>query len=76
MLVTTLAVAGLSLSTTTVSAAQLVVGVSWNNFQEERWKTDEAAIKAALGKGGAKYISADAQSSAEKKASDIANLVS
>ena len=21
-----------------------VVGVSWSNFQEERWKTDEAAI--------------------------------
>ena len=28
--------------------AQLVVGVSWSNFQEERWKTDEAAIKAEL----------------------------
>ena len=26
--------------------AQTVVGVSWSNFQEERWKTDEAAIKA------------------------------
>ena len=24
-----------------------VIGVSWSNFQEERWKTDEAAIKAA-----------------------------
>jgi D-xylose transport system substrate-binding protein len=76
VLVTSLAVAGLSLSTMTVSAAELIVGVSWNNFQEERWKTDEAAIKAALKKGGAKYISADAQSSAEKQASDIENLVS
>ena len=28
--------------------AQTVVGVSWSNFQEERWKTDEAAMKAAL----------------------------
>ena len=27
--------------------AQTVVGVSWSNFQEERWKTDEAAIKAS-----------------------------
>ena len=27
-------------------AKDLVVGVSWSNFQEERWKTDEAAIKA------------------------------
>ena len=25
-----------------------VIGVSWSNFQEERWKTDEAAIKAAI----------------------------
>ena len=28
------------------SFAQLVVGVSYDAFQEERWKTDEAAIKA------------------------------
>ena len=28
-------------------AEGLTVGVSWSNFQEERWKTDEAAIKAA-----------------------------
>ena len=32
------------------ASAQTVVGVSWSNFQEERWKTDEAAIKAAAGK--------------------------
>ena len=25
-----------------------VIGVSWSNFQEERWKTDEAAMKAAI----------------------------
>ncbi len=32
----------------TASFAQdLTVGVSWSNFQEERWKTDEAAIIAA-----------------------------
>ena len=42
------------------AAAQAqVVGVSWSNFQEERWKTDEAAIKAELDKLGAKYVSAD-----------------
>ena len=29
-----------------------VIGVSWSNFQEERWKTDEAAIKAAIEKVG------------------------
>ena len=43
-------------------AADLVVGVSWNNFQEERWKTDEAAIKKVLDAAGVKYISTDAQS--------------
>jgi len=55
---------------------QIVVGVSWNNFQEERWKTDEAAIKAELEAEGAKYISADAQSSATKQLTDIESLIS
>jgi D-xylose transport system substrate-binding protein len=53
----------------------ITVGVSWNNFQEERWKTDEAAIKAVLEAAGAKYISADAQSSAAKQLTDIESLV-
>ncbi len=56
-------------------AADIVVGVSWSNFQEERWKTDEAAIKAALEAAGASYISADAQSSASKQLSDIESLI-
>ena len=30
------------------SASAQVIGVSWSNFQEERWKTDEAAMKAAI----------------------------
>ena len=54
----------------------IVVGVSWSNFQEERWKTDEAAIKAALEAAGAKYISADAQSSAAKQLTDVESLIS
>ena len=45
-----------------IAAAQ-TVGVSWSNFQEERWKRDEAAMKAAIEKAGGKYISADAQGS-------------
>jgi D-xylose transport system substrate-binding protein len=56
--------------------AQTVVGVSWSNFQEERWKTDEAAIKAQLEKAGAKYISADAAGSPEKQLGDIDGLIS
>jgi len=61
---------------TATLADDLVIGVSWSNFQEERWKTDEAAIKAALDHAGAKYISADAQSSSAKQLSDIETLIS
>jgi D-xylose transport system substrate-binding protein len=75
-MITSLAFAGLTLSGFAASAAGLTVGVSWNNFQEERWKTDEAAMKAVFDKAGAKYISADAQSSAEKQATDVENLIS
>ena len=53
----------------------VTVGVSWSNFQEERWKTDEAAIKSALEAAGAEYVSADAQSSAAKQLTDIENLI-
>ncbi len=53
----------------------VTVGVSWSNFQEERWKTDEAAIKGALEAAGAKYISADAQSSAAKQLTDVESLI-
>ena len=49
--------------------------MSWSNFQEERWKTDEAAIVAALDAAGAEYISADAQSSASKQLSDVESLI-
>ena len=51
------------------------VGVSWSNFQEERWKTDEAAIKAALEAAGATYVSADAQFSSAKQLSDVESLI-
>ncbi|VAW14480.1 Xylose ABC transporter, periplasmic xylose-binding protein XylF [hydrothermal vent metagenome] len=71
-----LASLALSMGAATMSyAGQLVVGVSWSNFQEERWKTDEAAIKSALDAAGAKYISADAQSSSSKQLSDVESLI-
>jgi D-xylose transport system substrate-binding protein len=57
-------------------AKDIVVGVSWSNFQEERWKTDEAAIKSALAPSGAKYISADAQASPTKQLADVESLIS
>lgn len=65
----------LLMSRTPAMAGDIVVGVSWSNFQEERWKRDEAAIKAALEAAGAKYISADASASNEKQMSDIENLI-
>ena len=56
-------------------SGSLLVGVSWGNFQEERWKTDEAALRAALEESGARYVSADAQSSSEKQLSDVETLL-
>ena len=70
--------AGAALSFCVVSLAHAkgkVIGVSWSNFQEERWKTDEAAMKAAIAAAGDKYISADAQSSPQKQLTDIESLI-
>jgi D-xylose transport system substrate-binding protein len=65
-------------ATTTASGGEaLTIGVSWNNFAEERWaKWDEPAIKAALDAAGASYIKADAGSSAEQQLTDVENLIS
>ncbi|WP_193176879.1 D-xylose ABC transporter substrate-binding protein [Oricola nitratireducens] len=51
------------------------IGVSWSNFQEERWKTDEAAMKGAIEANGDTYVSTDAQSSASKQLSDVESLM-
>lgn len=51
------------------------IGVSWSNFQEERWKTDEAAIRAAIEAARGTYLSADAQSSPAKQLTDIESLI-
>ncbi|KMK65726.1 D-xylose ABC transporter substrate-binding protein [Puniceibacterium sp. IMCC21224] len=56
-------------------AQDMTVGVSWSNFQEERWKTDEAAIKGALDAAGIGYVSSDAQSSSAKQLSDVESLI-
>lgn len=70
--------AGVVMSMSLAAAAQAadkIIGVSWSNFQEERWKTDEAAMKAAIEAAGNKYISADAQSSAAKQLTDVESLI-
>ncbi|MFA8440802.1 MAG: D-xylose ABC transporter substrate-binding protein, partial [Yoonia sp.] len=56
-------------------AHSITVGVSWSDFQEERWKTDEAAMLGALEAAGAEYLSADAQSSATKQLADVESLI-
>ena len=58
-----------------LAASGPIVGVSWSNFQEERWKTDEATLRGGLEARGARYLSADAQSSSEKQISDIEGLM-
>ena len=65
----------LGMSSMSAMAADKTICVSWKTFQEERWKTDEAAIKAVVEAAGDKFISADAQTSAQKQASDIEGLI-
>ena len=71
-----LAGVAMSMALSTAALAEgKVIGVSWSNFQEERWKTDEAAMKAAIEAAGDRYISADAQSSASKQLTDVESLI-
>jgi len=66
-------------ATTTVAGGDgdCVVGMSWNNYNEERWaKHDEPAMKAAIEAGGCTYIPADAGSSEEQQITDVENLIS
>ena len=61
---------------TTMAEGDLIVGVSWNNYNEPRWaNADEPAIKAALDAAGATYINSDAGSSAEQQLADVENLI-
>jgi D-xylose transport system substrate-binding protein len=57
-------------------AADCTVGVSWNNYQQERWaKADEPAIQAALTAGGASYIRADARDDESTQLTDVDSLI-
>ena len=72
ILVAVLATVGFS---TAALAEGKKIGVSWAQFQEERWKIDEAAMKAAIEAAGNEYISADAQTSATKQLADIEGMI-
>ncbi len=66
-------------TTTTAGSGgdEIIVGMSWNNYNEERWaKADEPAMKAAIEANGGTYISTDAGSSAEQQIADVENLIS
>lgn len=57
-------------------ATGCLVGVSWNNYQQERWaKADEPAIKAALEAAGAEYTRTDANDSEEQQIADVESLI-
>ena len=59
------------------AAAECIVGVSWNNFQQPRWAAhDEPGIKDTVTAGGGSYISADANLSAEQQLTDITTMIS
>ncbi len=74
---TTTAAAEETTTTTEAMEDELIVGVSWNNYNEERWaKSDEPAIIGALDAAGVTYISTDAGSSAEQQLADVENLIS
>ena len=70
-----LAAGALMFGASALAAQAGTVAVSWKTFQEERWKTDEAAIKAVVEGAGHTYISTDAQGSAQKQAADIEGLI-
>ena len=59
-----------------VAATDCKVGVSWNNYSQERWKkADEPAMQKAIAAGGGSYIRADANDKAEQQLTDIDSLI-
>ena len=58
------------------ATAACVVGVSWNDYDQERWKkADEPAIKGAVEAAGGSYIKTDARDSSEQQITDIDTLI-
>ncbi len=58
------------------SAGGCVVGVSWNNYTQERWaKADEPNIQAAVEAGGGSYIRKDARDVSEQQLTDVDALI-
>jgi D-xylose transport system substrate-binding protein len=60
----------------TGAAAGCLVGVSWNNYTQERWaKADEPNMKKAIEDAGGKYERADARDDSAQQLTDIDGLI-
>ena len=60
----------------TTAAGGCLVGVSWNNYTQERWaKADEPNIKASVEAGGGSYTRTDAKDNSEQQLADVDNLI-
>ena len=58
------------------AAASCLVGVSWNNYTQERWaKADEPNIQKAVTAGGGTYARTDAKDNSETQLADVDNLI-
>jgi D-xylose transport system substrate-binding protein len=71
-----LAACGTTGTAAPTGGAGCIVGVSWNNYDQERWKkADEPAIKKAIADAGGTYIKTDARDSSETQLTDIDSLM-
>jgi D-xylose transport system substrate-binding protein len=60
----------------TTAAGGCLVGVSWNNYTQERWaKADEPNIQKAVAAGGGTYTRTDARDNSEQQLTDIDSLI-
>jgi len=58
------------------AAGGCLVGVSWNNYTQERWaKADEPNIQKAVTAGGGTYARTDAKDNSEQQLKDVDNLI-
>ena len=58
------------------TAAGCLVGVSWNNYTQERWaKADEPNIQKAVTAGGGTYTRTDARDNSEQQLTDVESLI-
>src|SRR5690349_20257597 len=68
--------AGTGAAPGTAAAGGCLVGVSWNNYTQERWaKADEPNIKASVEAGGGTYTRTDAKDNSEQQLADVDNLI-